>query len=46
MANFGEFLIILIWTVLPDRSFELDKNAKIKKIKCDNLGDFQTLWNR
>ena len=36
--------------VLPDMSIliwqKLVENAKIKKFKCDNLGDFQTLWNR
>ena len=35
-------------TVLPDRSVligqKLVENAKIKKFKCDILGDFQTLW--
>ena len=35
-------------TVLPDRSIligqKLVENAKIEKLKCDILGDFQTLW--
>ena len=35
-------------TVLPGRSLligqKLVKNAKIEKLKCDILGDFQTLW--
>ena len=25
---------------------KLMENAKIEKLKCDILGDFQTLWNR
>ena len=35
-------------TVLPDRSLLIGQksveNAKIPKLKCDILGDFQTLW--
>ena len=35
-------------TVLPDMSIligqKLVKNAKIENLKCDILGDFQTLW--
>ena len=35
-------------TVLPDRSIltgqKLMENAKIEKLRCDILGDFQTLW--
>ena len=35
-------------TVLPDRSVligqKLVENAKIKKMKWDILGDFQTMW--
>ena len=35
-------------TVLPDMSFLIGQkfveNAKIGKLKCDILGDFQTLW--
>ena len=34
-------------TVLPDKSLlkgqKLVENAKIEKVKCDILGDFQTL---
>ena len=34
--------------MLPDRSLligqKLAKNAKIEELKCDILGDFQTLW--
>ena len=36
--------------VLPDRPIligqELVENAKIEKLKCNLLGDFQTLWAR
>ena len=43
MVHFGEFLK----TVLPDRSVligqKLVENAKIQKLKCDILGDFQTM---
>ena len=35
-------------TVLPDRSIiigqKMAENAKIENLKCDILGDFQTLW--
>ena len=35
-------------TVLPDRSIlkgqTLVENVKIEKLKCDILGDFQTMW--
>ena len=35
-------------TVLPDRPViigqKLVENAKIENLKCDILGDFQTLW--
>ena len=51
MVHFGEF-----WkpeacgqTVLPDRSIligqKLVENAKIENLKCDILGDFQTMWS-
>ena len=36
-------------TVLPDRSILIEQkmveNAKIGKVNCDILGDFQTLWS-
>ena len=35
-------------TVLPDRQLLIEQkmleSAKIEKLKCDILGDFQTLW--
>ena len=47
MVNFGEFLKSEACgqTVFPDISKEqkLVENAKIEKLKCDILGDFQTL---
>ena len=49
MVNLVEFLKSEACgqTVLPDRSVlkgqKLVENAKIKKFKCDILGDFQTL---
>ena len=49
MINFGEFLqsLSLHQTVLLDRSIlseqKLVKNAMIEKLKCDILGNFQTL---
>ena len=47
MVNFGEFLKTETCgqTVLPDRSILKGQNAKIEKVKCDILGDFQTLCN-
>ena len=51
-GQFGEFL--KTWTcsktVLPDRSISIGRklveSAKIEKLKCDILGDFQTLCQR
>ena len=49
MVHLGEFLKpeACGQTVLPDRSVsirqKLVENAKIQKLKCDILGDFQTL---
>ena len=49
IVHFGEFLKPEAFgqTVLPDRSVligqKLVENTKIKKLKCDILGDFQTL---
>ena len=51
MFHFGEF-----WTpeacgqtVLPDRSDligqKLVENAKVQKLKCDILSNFQTMWH-
>ena len=48
-GQFGEFLTPEArgQTVLPDRSILIDQtlieNAKIENLKCDILGDFQTL---
>ena len=50
MVHFGDFLKTLkcSQTVLPDRSILIGKNlmenAKIEKLKCDILSNFQTLW--
>ena len=47
VASFGKHVA---WgqTVLPDKSIlirqKMMKNAKMEKLKCDILGDFQTLW--
>ena len=53
MVQFGEFLKkreACGQTVLPDRSILIGKkmveNAKIKKFKCNILGDFQTMCSR
>ena len=50
-VNFGDFLwkpVAFGQTVLPDKSGYIRKrlveNTKIEKLKCDNLSDFQTLW--
>ena len=49
MVYFGTFLKpeFCGQTVLPDRSIlkgqKLVENAKMEKLKCDILGDFQTL---
>ena len=49
-CQFGEFskLEACSQTVLPDSPIlvgqKLVKNAKVGKLKCDILGDFQTLW--
>ena len=49
MVNFGEFLKheACSQTVLPDSPIlvgqKLVKNAKVGKLKCDILGDFQTM---
>ena len=50
MVYFGEHLKTKAFgqTVLPDMSLligqKLAENAKIEKLKCDILDDFQTLW--
>ena len=49
MANFGEFLkpkacgqtVLPVMAILTRK--KLIENAKIEKIKCDILGDFQTM---
>ena len=50
MVHFGEFL--KTWSLRSNsvtrqvsfNNTKLVENAKIKKLKCDILDDFQTLW--
>ena len=48
MAHFASFWEACGKTELPDKSIFIEQklvdNAKIEKLKCDILSDFQTLW--
>ena len=44
MVNFGEFLKTSATRQGNSKGQKLTENAKIQKLKCDILDDFQTLW--
>ena len=50
ISNFLDFQVGPHCALLPDRSVligqKLVENAKIKKLKCDILSNFQTMWAR